>query len=260
MFPTVDIVRVPPDNYCYLLHARGTPGVAVIDPGAAAPVQAALAAHGLRPLEIWLTHKHGDHIGGAGELARQYDVPIRGPREIPDLAARFLPVPDATERFRFGGLDVRVVEIAGHTRHHVIYSVDDAVFTGDVLFLAGVGRIFEGTAEDLFTGIDRHILCLPDHTRIYCGHEYTERNLRFAAQLEPANQAVMMQFANCRARLAEGHPTVPGELGLERRTNPFLRVRDPRLREILAAKTGAVSGDPTALFARLRVLRDGFRG
>lgn len=260
MYPTVDIVRVPPDNYCYLLRARSGSEVAIIDPGEAGPVESALAKLGLRPREIWLTHKHPDHLGGAGELARRHDIPVRGPVEIPQLASRFLPAPGASGRFAFGGYEVRVGEVSGHTRHHVVYAIEGAVFTGDVLFLGGVGRIFEGTAAELFEGIERHLAPLPDNTRIYCGHEYTERNLRFASQLEPSNQAVLMQFANVRARRAEGEPTVPGEMGIERRTNPFLRVREPRLQEALAGRIGTLPRDPAGIFAALRSLRDAFRG
>lgn len=259
MYPSVDIVRVPPDNYCYFLRARTGREVAVIDPGEAGPVEFALAKLGLHPQEIWLTHKHPDHIGGAGELARRHDIPVRGPVEIPQLASRFLLVPGVSDRFMFGGYDVRVGEVAGHTLHHVVYVLEGAVFTGDVLFLGGVGRIFEGTAAQLFEGIERHLAPLPDNTRIYCGHEYTERNLRFASQLEPSNQAVLMQFANVRARLAEGEPTVPGEMGIERRTNPFLRVRDPRLQEALTGRIGTLPRDPAGIFTALRSLRDSFR-
>lgn len=260
MYPTVEIVPVPPDNYCYLLRSRMSPELAVIDPGDEAPVRDALGARGLLPTEIWLTHKHGDHIGGAGALARRFDVPIRGPVEIPELAGRFLPVPGATGGFRFGGVEVRVVEVPGHTRHHVVYLIPGAAFTGDVLFLGGVGRVFEGSAEEFFLGIDRHLASLPDNTRIYCGHEYTERNLRFAVDLEPGNGAVIQRYASVRARRAAGEPTVPGELGVERRTNPFLRVREPGLRDALAARVGPLPRDPAGVFAALRRLRDDFRG
>lgn len=259
MYPKVHIVPLREDNYCYLVEVRGAPGVVIIDPGVAAPVQASLESLNLRPLEIWLTHKHTDHIGGASELARRYDIPVRGSEEIPNLAVRFLKAP-GPGRFLFGAVDVRVVEIPGHTLHHVVYEMDGAVFTGDVLFLGGVGRVFEGTAEAFHEALQKYVATLPDHTRLYCGHEYAERNLRFAMQLEPGNQSVLMQYVQYRARQAEKQPSVPGEIGVERRTNPFLRVNDPLLREALKRRLGSLPPDSAAIFAQLRSLRDQFQG
>ncbi len=257
MYPRVEPILTSRDNYAYLVHERTGRGVAVVDPGSYRPVQEELTARSLRPLEVWLTHKHIDHIGGAVELARQYDVPIRGPSEIPEFSIRVLRVSHG-QSFLFGNAEVRVSILGGHTREHAIYLVDGALFTGDALFIGGCGRIFEGSAEDLYRGLRDHICSLPDTTRIYCGHEYAEENLRFAVYLDPGNDLLLKHHSSIRRLRAEGRPSVPGDLGVEKGTNPFLRVHDPRLRETLKMRWDELPKTPAGLFTFIRRLRDGF--
>lgn len=257
MKPRVEIVPVLKDNYAYLVLRRDGRGAAVVDPGAAAPVRTALAHHGLRPLEIWITHKHDDHLGGAAELAREYDIPVRGPKEIPEMMARVHPLEDG-ETFLFGAAEVTVWRIAGHTREHLVYYIDGALFSGDALFIGGCGRLFEGVARESARGLYDRIMPLPSNTLIYCGHEYAERNLRFAMELEPGNQNIPRQYSHIARLRAEGRPSVPGELGVERLTNPFLRAGDPALSEALKRRYDGVPDDSEEIFAFIRRLRDTF--
>jgi hydroxyacylglutathione hydrolase len=257
MRPRVEIVPVGQDNYCYLVVRRDGRGAAIVDPGEAEPVRAALAGLGLAPLEIWITHKHADHLAGAAPLAREYDIPVRGPWELPEMATRVHPLADGGG-FLFGAAEVRVWEIGGHTRGHLVYLIDGALFTGDILFLGGCGRLFEGTAEELYRGLRDRIMPLPENTLIYCGHEYAERNLRFALEIEPANPNVQRRFSQVKRLREEGRPSVPGELGVEILTNPFLRVDDPALAKALARRHDDVPRDPAGRFAFIRRLRDFF--
>lgn len=257
MRPRVEIVPVGKDNYAYLVARRDCGGAAIVDPGEAAPVRSALARHGLAPLEIWITHKHADHLAGAASLAREYDIIVRGPRELPEMAARVLPLADG-ERFLFGAAEVGVWEIGGHTRGHLVYLIDGALFTGDVLFLGGCGRLFEGSAEELRRGLRDRIMPLPESTLVYCGHEYTERNLRFALELEPANSNILRRFSQVKRLRDEGRPTVPGELGIELLTNPFLRADDPDLAAALARRHDRPLRAAAEIFAFVRHLRDHF--
>jgi hydroxyacylglutathione hydrolase len=257
MYPRVDIVPLLADNYCYFVHEREGRGVAIVDPGDAAGVVRALAGKPLRPLEIWLTHKHDDHIAGAAALARRYDVPVRGPVEIPDLKSRFLPLSDGAV-FHFGPAEVQVRRVRGHTSEHLVYHVDGALFTGDALFIAGCGRLFEGTAAELHDDLQSVFTRFPDNSRVYCGHEYAEKNIRFALYIEPHNPDVLRQAARICGLARDGRPSVPGELGLERRTNPFLRAHVPEVIEGVKRRTELRSARPDEVFAALRRLRDGF--
>lgn len=255
MYPKIEIVPVLKDNYSYLIRDRLN--VAIVDPGEAEPIRARLVGEGLVPVEIWLTHKHSDHIDGAAELARRYDIPIKGPEEIPRLHARFIAVGNG-EVFRFGPLTITAREIRGHTQGHLLYFFDGAVITGDVLFIGGCGRIFDGTSVELYSGIRAHLQNLPAHTRVYCGHEYAEKNLRFALSLEPDNAVIQKQYERVKKLRAKNQLSVPGEIGIERSTNPFLRVESESLREALKRRVGNVPRDPAEVFALLRRLRNEF--
>lgn len=254
----VEIIPTLKDNYAYVVRSRDGKRLAVVDPGESAPVIRHFERTGTQPHEIWLTHKHDDHMAGAPDLARKYDVVVKGPEELPHIHARVETLRDGG-RFMFGESQVTVRQIAGHTAGHLVYFMDTIVFTGDVLFPGGCGRIFEGTAKDLFLGIETHLRGLPANTLFYCGHEYAERNMRFALSLEPSNGVIQKQYARVHDCEHERRPSVPGEIGIERAVNPFLRVRSASLREALAEKLGPLPNDPAEVFAMLRSLRNQFQ-
>ncbi|MCG8556220.1 MAG: hydroxyacylglutathione hydrolase [Proteobacteria bacterium] len=212
------------DNYAYLL--LGEKGdAAVVDPSEAEPVERALQRHGAKPGAIWLTHHHWDHVGGVARLRARYGaIDVVG--STYDLAAGRIEhqtrgVAEG-DRLMFSGLPVSLLELPGHTLGALAYYVDGCLFTGDTLFLAGCGRLFEGTPELMYRSLLK-VRSLPPDTRIYCGHEYTLDNLRFAAVVEPDNAAITQRMKWAQARLRAGEATVPGRLADELATNPFLR-------------------------------------
>lgn len=222
----LEIVRVPvlADNYAWLIHDGDTARTIVIDPGAAPPVLDAAAARGWTVAEVWLTHWHPDHVGGAAEIRTATGARVLGPEaeraKIPALDDG-LSDGDVAE---LGGHAAQVWHVPGHTAGHIAFhfAADDAVFTGDTLFAMGCGRLFEGDAAQMFANFRRYAR-LPDDTRVYCGHEYTQSNGRFALSVDPDNAALVRRMAEVDALRAAGEPTVPTTIGAERATNPFFR-------------------------------------
>ena len=235
----LEVLRVPvlSDNYVWLVHDAASGETVVIDPGEATPVLAAATERGWRVTQIWNTHWHPDHTGGNAAVKTATGAPITGPAaeaaKISDLDAR---VADG-DTLRMGGHVARVIATPGHTAGHVSFHFPDAAiaFTGDTLFAMGCGRLFEGTPADMFASLAR-FAGLPDETVIYCGHEYTQSNGRYALVAEPDNAAIHSRMNDVDRLRATGEPTVPTTLGLERATNPFLRARSA---EELAARRAA---------------------
>jgi hydroxyacylglutathione hydrolase len=233
----LEIVRVPvlSDNYAWLVHDPVSGETVAVDPGEAAPVQAAAAARGWTIDQVWTTHWHPDHTGGNAAI-RAAGARITGPA----AEAAKIPTLDVTvgegDVVRIGSEVARVMHVPGHTAGHIAFYLADAgvIFTGDTLFAMGCGRLFEGTAAQMFTNMQRYAE-LPDATQVYCGHEYTQSNGRFALAIEPDNAALVARMEQVDAARAAGEATVPTTIGLERATNPFLRARDAeelgRLRE-----------------------------
>nr|WP_194298763.1 hydroxyacylglutathione hydrolase [Acetobacter fallax] len=215
------------DNYIWLLKDEDTAAVAVVDPGDAAPVRAAIEAHGGRLDLILLTHHHADHIGGAEILRDRYDARMVGAVADEARLPRLDQAVRAGDHVAFGYSSALVIETPGHTIGHVSYYFDDppSLFCGDTLFSLGCGRLFEGTAKDLFNSF-RQFDALPDQTHVYCGHEYTESNARFALRVDPDNTALEKRASEVFALRAEHKSTVPSTLGSERACNPFLRAPD----------------------------------
>lgn len=255
--PALDIVLVPAlsDNYVYLLHDAASGATAVVDPGEVAPVEAALAARGWTLTHILNTHHHADHIDGNEALKAKYGAILVGPTaekaRIPDM--------DVTvgegDTYDFAGHVAQVFDTPGHTTGHIaLYFADsDALFSGDTLFALGCGRMFEGTPE-LFWESLLKLRGLPDATKVYCGHEYTASNAKFALSIDGGNAALKARSAEIDQLRAAGKPTVPSLLGQEKKINPFLRADDPAI----AAAVGKPGADPVAVFAAVRKGKDTF--
>lgn len=220
-------IPVLSDNYSWLLRDTETGCTAIVDPGEAAPIQSVLDAEGGRLDLILLTHHHADHIGGTEALRARYKARVAGPAsEQARMPALDIALHDG-EHLSLGQSEGRVIAVPGHTRGHISYYFANppTLFCGDTLFSLGCGRLFEGTAEQLFESLKR-FADLPDGTLVCCGHEYTEGNSAFALYAEPDNAALKARVAEVKRLRAEGRATVPSTLGEERATNPFLRAAD----------------------------------
>lgn len=252
---TVSCVPALEDNYIWLLGHTGSHAVAIVDPGEVQPVLAAVAHQHWEPAAILLTHHHADHTAGAAELAGRFDIPVYGPEDT-RIPAVTRPVHDGTRvQLDALGLTLTVMATPGHTRSHVCYAGPDVLFCGDTLFTAGCGRLFEGTPQQMHASLSR-LNALPEATLVYCAHEYTEANLRFALVVEPDNPAIQARLATVMAQRSQGKPTVPAPLVLERQTNPFLRTADP----VVVAAAERFAGRPLAhgaeVFGTLRQWKD----
>lgn len=236
----LEIVRVPvlSDNYSWLVHNPDSGATMVIDPGEAQPLLDAAAARGWTINEIWNTHWHPDHVGGNAAIVAATGAKVLGPEaERAKIGAIDQGVAEG-DSVSLGQHRAAVMTVPGHTQGHVAYHfVDDAViFTGDTLFAMGCGRLFEGTPADMFGNMQRYAQ-LPEETRVFCGHEYTQSNGRYALDAEPENQAIRERMARVDAARAAGEATIPTTIGEELATNPFLRaVSAEQLGERRAAK------------------------
>jgi hydroxyacylglutathione hydrolase len=257
----LDVRPIPAfrDNYIWMIRSEREPrAVAVVDPGDAAPVMAALAAEGLRLEAILATHHHADHVGGVAELVAATGARAFGParERMPATVERMTGGTHA--RIESMALEFVVIDVPGHTAGHIAYAGHGAVFCGDTLFSAGCGRLFEGTAEQMLASLDA-LAALPEETRVFCGHEYTEANLRFAMAVEPRNSAIMDYVKRAAAARAAGSPTLPSTIGLEKRVNPFLRSRHEDVKSAAEHRAGRPLPTPVGVFAEIRSWKDGFR-
>jgi hydroxyacylglutathione hydrolase len=256
----VHIVTVPclKDNYAYLVIASNG-DTAIVDASEAAPVRDALRREQVTARAIWSTHHHHDHVGGnvelAGELGLEVVAHVSDRARVPAMT-RAVATGDVVQ---IGDVHARCIHIPGHTLGAVAYFIDAdgerVVFTGDTLFCAGCGRLFEGTPAQMHASLSM-LLELPGDTRVHCGHEYTESNLRFAAHAEPTNPAIPQAQERARRLRVEGKPTMGTTLDEERTVNPFLRVRSPELRTTLGIPAGV---DDAAALGAIRAAKDDFR-
>jgi hydroxyacylglutathione hydrolase len=247
------------DNYLWLIHDGVN--ATVVDPGDAEPILAALAANGLTLTAILLTHHHADHTGGVARLLAHAAVPVFGPRGD-GIAAVTIALAEG-DRVAVPGLDLvlRVLDVPGHTRGHIAYVRDGGphwLFCGDTLFAGGCGRLFEGTPAQMADSLGK-LAALPADTLVYCAHEYTLANLRFASAVEPHNAALAARVVDDGAKRAAGLATVPSTVGLENATNPFLRYREPAIvASLVAAGKLAPGATPVDAFAALRQWKNTF--
>ena len=261
----VDAIAAFNDNYIWCISNTETHDAWVVDPGYAAPVLETLRREHLTLRGILITHHHGDHVGGVSRLLESADVPVYGPKNSPFKgASHYLEDGDT---LALPGLTFHVLAVPGHTLDHIAYycpQLDDApaLFCGDTLFACGCGRLFEGQPAQMQASLAK-LAALPDATRVYCAHEYTLSNLRFARAVLPEDQALLAFESDCRKKRDAGQPTLPVTLGNEKQLNPFLRWGDNNL--IQSAKTYAgdqglaFSPDQAAsVFAVIRSWKDHF--
>jgi hydroxyacylglutathione hydrolase len=249
------------DNYAYLVECIESGDAVVVDPSEAAPVMAAVEAARTRLVGIWNTHHHWDHVGGNAELVKKLGVKsVYGHSSddgrIPGQTKKL----DEGDRFAHGVLDVSILHIPGHTTGAIAYVVralgePQVVFTGDTLFLGGCGRLFEGTPAMMHASLSK-LAALAPETRVYCGHEYTESNLRFAAHVEPSNADIVAAQKRAKETRERSAPTVPGTIADELRINPFLRVTSAEIRAKLDI---APSADGAAALGVIRAAKDNFK-
>ena len=258
MSTTLDIVRIPVlnDNYVWLMREPQSRAVGVVDPAVAGPVLVEAAKRRWKITHILNTHHHGDHVGGNREIKEATGCTIVGPRRdharIPGIDVEV----DDGDRYRFGEAEADIFFVPGHTRGHIAYAFREqkALFCGDTLFALGCGRLFEGTPQQMWTSLSR-LRTLPDDMRIYCAHEYTQSNARFAVTVESDNDKLLKRSAAIDALRAKGEATVPSLLGEEKATNPFLRADVAAVQRAV----GMPGGDPVGVFAEVRRRKDVFR-
>lgn len=240
------------DNYIWVIERDGR--CALVDPGDSAPVIEWLDTHNVTLSAILLTHHHSDHCGGVLPLLKLYpntNVYAPATESIPGVTH---PVKDG-DYILLLGENIRVIGTEGHTKGHIAYYGDGKLFSGDALFSAGCGRLFEGTAQQMYDSLQK-LKALPDDTLVYSAHEYTLANLSFATHLEPNNQALLEYRDNIEQLREENQASLPSTIGLEKEINPFLRCDAPQLLDAIANKI--TSTDPVQIFARLREWKDSF--
>jgi hydroxyacylglutathione hydrolase len=247
----VELVACLTDNYAYLIHDAQSGLCAVVDPSEPEPVRRALA--GRRLSHILNTHHHFDHTGGNLALKEEFGAVVVGPAKDRERIPGIDVGVGEDAPWQFAGHGVRVLEIPAHTRAHIAFVFDDFVFTGDTLFAMGCGRLFEGTPDMMWHSLSK-LMRLKDETLVYCGHEYTLNNGRFALGVEPGNAELKTRMHEVERLRTQALPTIPTTIGLEKRTNPFLRPDSLEIRRTL----GLGSADDVAVFAELRRRKDSF--
>jgi hydroxyacylglutathione hydrolase len=239
---TLEIVRIPvlTDNYIWLVHEPISKETMVVDPAVAAPVLAEAEARGWQITDIWNTHWHPDHTGGNAEIKAATNCRITGPRAERARIATLDRLVSEGDVVTLGAAHATVMDVPAHTAGHIAYhfASESAVFVGDTLFAMGCGRLFEGTPAQMFINMQR-LGALPPATMVYCAHEYTQSNGRYALHAEPDNAALISRMADVDLKRAHGEPTVPTNIGLELATNPFMRAKSV---EELAARRAAKDG------------------
>ena len=253
------IVQIPTlfDNYTYLIICEKTGLAGIVDSPDAMATWKIIQKEGIDPVAILATHHHMDHVGGNSELIRHKKMAVYGgindAGRIPELTH---PLKEG-DAVTVGNITLRILDIPGHTRGHIAYVTEQAVFCGDTLFAAGCGRLFEGTPLQMVSSLAK-LKSLPDDTKVYCGHEYTQKNLEFAAILEPGNIALQKKYAEVLKKREKNLATVPTTIGEEKSYNPFLRWDSRELIGNLKKKVPGLKEDPVSVFTAVRKLKDQF--
>ena len=244
------------DNYGLLLHDRRSGATASVDAPDAAEIERQLDAMGWKLTHIFTTHHHGDHVEGNLVLQKRYGCSITGPKSEASKIPGITRDVSGSDRFTWEGREVQVLDCPGHTLGHIAYYIpaEEAVLAGDTLFSLGCGRVFEGTMEQMYHSVNQ-FASLPPSTRLYCGHEYTQSNARFALAMEPDNVALRQRADEVNRLRAEGKMTCPSTIGAELAANPFLRTSSSEIRRTL----GLANATDVEVFAELRERKNSFR-
>jgi hydroxyacylglutathione hydrolase len=243
------------DNYGFLIHDPASSATAAVDTPDADEIMRQADAKGWRITDIWNTHWHPDHAGGNAEIKAKTGALVTGPSEVERIGTPPDRIVDEGDTVKLGSIEARVLNVGGHTLGHIAYVFDteNVAFVGDALFSLGCGRLFEGTPQQMWTSLQK-LAALPDDATLYCAHEYTQSNARFAITIDPCNRALQARIAEIDSLRAQGKPTVPMTLRIEKETNPFLRA--PELK-------GAVmlpNAEDWQAFADIRKRKDNFKG
>ncbi|XVE81021.1 hypothetical protein DITRI_Ditri15bG0029300 [Diplodiscus trichospermus] len=249
----IELVPCLSDNYAYLLHDADTGTVGVVDPSEAVPIIDALSRKNRNLTYILNTHHHHDHTGGNAELKARYGAKVIGSGTDKDRIPGIDIVLNDGDKWMFAGHEVHVIETPGHTRGHIsfYFPSSGAIFTGDTLFSLSCGKLFEGTPEQMFSSLQR-IMSLPDDTNIYCGHEYTLSNSKFALSIEPKNEALKAYAAHVAHLRNKGLPTIPTTLKMEKACNPFLRTSSTEIRQALDIPVTANEAEALGVIRRAK--------
>jgi hydroxyacylglutathione hydrolase len=245
------------DNYGYLLICEKTNRAAIVDPSEAQPVLRRIDQEKVIPTAILNTHHHRDHTGGNEGLLAEHKLRVYGHKSDQARVFGMTDGVDEGDEIQIGELIGTVFFIPGHTTGHVAYLFDDNLFCGDTLFTAGCGRLFEGTPEQMHGSLKK-LMALPDNTKVYCGHEYTESNLRFAMSVEASNPKLAARYERVQGLRARGASTVPSTLEEEKLTNPFLRWDSTEIQASVKSATPDARLDPVSVFATVRKMKDAF--
>lgn len=250
-------VRAFRDNYIWIAHNQHF--ALIIDPGDATPVLTWLRQQKLQPIAILCTHHHHDHTNGISLLTQKFEIPVYGPasEKIPGMTHPLaegdtLVLPELS-------LELGVLDVPGHTAGHIVYHGQNQLFCGDTLFSCGCGRIFEGSAQQMFDSLQK-LAALPDETQVYCTHEYTLDNIRFARMIDPDNPELIGLESNVEKKLEQNMPTLPSSLAVEKAANPFLRCDQPAIIQSASRYAGRQLTDPVSVFAAIRDWKNNFRG
>ncbi|MEZ5960389.1 MAG: hydroxyacylglutathione hydrolase [Hyphomonadaceae bacterium] len=243
------------DNYGFLIHDPATGATATIDTPDAEEIMRQADAKGWRITDIWNTHWHPDHAGGNAAIKARTGATVTGPAEVERIGVAPDRIVDEGDRVKLGAIEARVLNVGGHTLGHIAYvfDADNVAFVGDALFALGCGRIFEGTPQQMWASLQK-LAALPDDATLYCAHEYTQSNARFAMIIDPTNRALQARVAEIDQLRAANKPTVPMTLGVEKATNPFLRA------PALKAAVMLPEAEDWEAFADIRKRKDNFKG
>ena len=262
------VERIPTlsDNYTYLVIDEASGEAVVVDAPEAEPVVRRIEELGVTLKKVLSTHHHWDHTGANPDLAQRYGIPVYGHESDADRIPGFTEGLAEGETLRIGGLEAEIVFVPAHTKGHIAYVFPEAVFCGDTLFAGGCGRLFEGDPGMMHEALNEKLARLPDATLVYCGHEYTESNLRFALSVEPGNEALRSRLERVRQRRAkpaadwhdasDAEMTIPSTIGEEKATNPFMRVDAPEVVASVLSRFPETQRDPVAILGRVRAMKD----
>tara|TARA_B100000029_G_scaffold51191_1_gene46564 strand:- start:109 stop:879 length:771 start_codon:yes stop_codon:yes gene_type:complete len=243
------------DNYIWLLENKINQSTVIVDPSEHEPVLKIIKTKGLNPVAILITHHHWDHVGGISGLVNEYEIPVYTPKKEvvtgstnPVCEGDIINVPELE-------LKIRVLDVPGHTSGAIAYYSEKMIFSGDTLFTGGCGRLFEGTPAEMYHSLTK-IKELPDHTHIYCGHEYTVSNLKFASIVEENNESIQERLDISEQMRRSNQPAVPASLEIEKRTNPFLRCEEESVINAASERAGRKLDNPVEVFATIRNWKD----